>query len=450
MRPVQKRPLIPIITDLLEYGPAANNTIDYTRKMVARYGDVCEVSFTGIKNYFIHDPEVIKEILTVQGPKMKRTRLFRAFRRFLGNGLFTSDGDLHRQQRKLIKPVFYPQRVAGYGQIMVDSAEEEIATWQDGQTIDVNAAMTRITLKIITRAMFGTALNNAEIEQVGKDLSVAFELMNRIIQNPFYLYCFEKDIQLPLISSFHGVKAKLDKVVNGIIAAYNRVDNADDNSLLGMLLAATDEETGAGMTDKQVRDEVMTFFVAGHETTTIALTWALYLLAKNPDAAAQMNSEVDAVLQGRKPTAGDYKMLPFTKNVFKETLRLYPPAWTFARECIEDVDICGYHFKKGECLWTVTYLLHHDERYFHSPEQFMPTRWDDPAMADMPKYAYFPFGGGNRMCIGEGFAWMEGVLVLATIAAKYSLQLPAGFTTDVAPLFTLRAKDKIMMTVRNR
>lgn len=447
MKHIPQRRLIPIITDLLEYKQAALNTIPYTKVMIEKYGDVCYAPFTGVKNYFIHDPEVIKEILATQSPKFKRTYLFRAFRKFLGDGLFTSDGDYHKRQRRLIKPAFYPQRIEGYANTMVQCAADEMNKWKDGDTININQAMTRITLQVITKAMFGSGLDNETIIAVGKNLGAAFHVMNDIVQNPFYVFCLEKEIRIPLVKKFFHLKAELDKVINGIISSYRKEEHSQKSDLLSMLMQARDEETGTGMTDEQIRDEVMTFFIAGHETTTIALTWSWYMIGKHPEIADEFYEEVKAITAGRLPMAQDYQTLHLTKNIFKETLRIYPPAWTFARESTEDVVIRDYHFPKGAVLWTITYLVHHNEKYFHDPEAFIPSRWDDEKIKELPKYAYFPFGGGNRMCIGEGFAWMEGVLVLATVASRFRLHLPEGFLTGISPLFTLKTKDQVMMRV---
>jgi cytochrome P450 len=444
MRPIPKRRLIPVITDLLEYRQAAINTIPYTQKMVARYGDVCDVSFTGVKNYFIHDPEVIKEILTTRGNKMKRTYLFQAFRKFLGNGLFTTEGEHHRQQRRLIKPAFYPERIQEYAAIMSDCAAAEMDSWTDGAEINLQEAMTRITLNAITRCMFGSGMSNEEVASVGRDLRAAFDITMQIVQNPFYAYCLIKDIRLPLIRKFYKKKEQLDNVVNNIISTYRKAGE-ERSDLLSLLLNARDEETGAGMSDEQIRDEVMTFFLAGHETTTLALTWTLYLIDKHPGVRQKLHDEVRTVIGDRTPQAADYPLLPYTRNVFRESLRLYPPAWTFAREPMEDMDIQGYHFPKGAVLWTITYLLHHDERYFRDAEAFIPERWDEEAAKQAPRYAYFPFGGGNRMCIGEGFAWMEGVLVLASVASRFDLKLREGFSTGINPVFTLKPKDDIIV-----
>lgn len=448
MKPIPKRTLIPIITDLMEYGEAANHTIDFAKRMQKKYGDVCEVSFTGIKSYFIHDPEVIKEILTTQGPKMKRTYFFKAFRKFLGKGLFTIDGDEHKQQRKLIKPAFYPQRIEEYANAMVACANEETANWKDGETININQAMTRITLKVITKTLFGSGLSNEVIVSVEKNVQALLLLTNNILQNPFYVYCLIHEIKIPIVNKFFKLKVELDKVIHSIISSYRREGDMTKKDLLTMLLDAKDEDTGTGMTDEQIRDEVMTFFLAGHETTKVALTWTFYLIGKHPEIEKQFYEEIRTKIQNRLPQASDYQELHFTKNIFKESLRLYPPAWTFARAPTEDVEIHGYHFPKDCVLWTITYLLHHDERYFHDAEKFIPQRWDEETIKDIPKYAYFPFGGGNRMCIGEGFAWMEGILVLATIASKFKLQLPKDFTTETNPVFTLRTKQNVMMEVK--
>jgi cytochrome P450 len=447
MKPIPKRHLIPLITDLIEYRQAGKNTIAYTKKKIEKYGDVCEVSFTGIKNYFIHDPELIKEILTTQGPKMRRTYFFKAFRKFLGNGLFTSDGDFHKQQRKLIKPAFYPQMIEEYASIMVKCAGDETSTWEDGETVNINEAMTRITLQVITQTLFGSGLQKEVMTQVSENVKSSLETTNRILQNPFYVWCLINEIRIPIVRKFFKLRSELDKVIGEIISSYRKNGDMGKKDLLSMLMDARDEETGGGMSDGQVRDEVMTFFLAGHETTKVALTWTLYLIAKHPEIEKQFYGEVRTKIQDRLPKAGDYQSLSLTRNIFRESLRLYPPAWTFARAPLEDIEIQGYHFPKGCVLWTVTYLMHHNEKYFHDAEQFIPSRWDEEGIKEIPKYAWFPFGGGNRMCIGEGFAWMEGVLVLATIAGKFRLELPQGFTTEINPVFTLRPKDHVMMKV---
>ncbi len=447
MKPIPKRPLIPILTDLLEYRKIGGNTIKYTEKVVKRYGDVCECSFTGIRSFFIHDPDVIREILTTQGLKMKRTYFFKAFRKVLGNGLFTSDGAYHKRQRQLIKPAFYPQRIQEYGRIMSGCADEEIKTWKPGSTININQAMTRITLKVITRALFGAGIDNKTIEHIREVVTGMLSMINKILQNPLHTFCVIHEIRIPPVRKFFKQKEKLDKIVSEIIASYRKSHDSKNNDLLTMLMEARDEESGTGMTDEQVRDEVMTVLLAGHETTTLALTWTWYLVSKHPEVENKFYDEVRSLLNNRLPQALDYEALSYTRNVFKESMRLYPPAWTFARATTEDIVIRDYHFPKGSVLWTLTYLLHRDERHFHHAEQFIPERWNEEGIKNLHKFAYLPFGAGNRMCIGEGFAWMEGVLVLATIASKFRLESEKDFYTDANPLFTLRTSQDVFMKV---
>ncbi len=446
MKPIPKRPLIPIITDLLEYSEAAKNPILFAQKKLLKYGDVCEVSFSGIKSFLIHDPEVIKEILTTQASKMKRTYFFKVLRKFLGNGLFTSDGESHKQHRKLIKPAFYPQRIEEYSSIMVGCADEETENWKSGENININEAMTRITLQVITRVMFGSGLDQLKVNEVGKNFQSALETVVRIIQNPFFVYCLINEIKIPIVRKFLRLKREMTKLIDQIISSYRQGKELNKKSLLAMLMDAKDEDTGTGMTDSQLRDEIMTFYLTGHVTISLALTWTLYLIGKHPESKQEFYQEISTKLQNRRPQSSDFSSLHFTGNMLKESLRLYPPAWTFARAPIEDVEIKGFRFPKDSVLWTVTYLLHHNEKYFHDPEKFIPERWDEETMKDIPKCAYIPFGAGNRMCIGEGFAWMEGVLILATIASKFRLDLPKDFSTNINPLITLTTTENVWMT----
>ena len=295
--------------------------------------------------------------------------------------------------------------------------------------------------------MFGSGLDTSTIIDVEKMLSEVFTIMNKILVNPFYVYCLEKEIAIPLVKRFFLLKKSLHNVIDTIIASHQE-DKVESKDLLTLLIETKDEDTGENMTIEQIRDEVLTFFIAGHETTSLAITWTLYSLCRYPEVSDKLYKEVSNNIKDRLPNATDYKELHYTRNVFKESLRMYPPAWTFAREPIEDVIIQDYFFPKGCTLWTITYLLHHDKKYFDDPEKFVPERWESESIKQIPKYAYFPFGGGNRMCIGEGFAWMEGILVLATIALKYKLILPAGFSTEIRPLFTLKTKDDIFLSVQ--
>ena len=243
------------------------------------------------------------------------------------------------------------------------------------------------------------------------------------------------------------MKKEAFSIIDKLILDGRNNSHTERTDLLSMLLNAKDEDGGKGMSDDQIRDEVMTIFLAGHETTSTALSWVWYLLGTHPDIAERFYKEIQETISHRKPEYSDYQNLVTTRNIIKETLRLYPPAWTFAREAKEDVTINDYFFPKGSLLCTLTFLVHRDAKYFKNPDEFRPDRWEGDETANLPKYAWFPFGGGNRMCIGEGFAWMEATMILATIASKFRLELKKGFTTTMNPGFTLRPKDNLQMVV---
>lgn len=445
MKKIPGRKRIPFLTDLLEFRQMTSDPLQFCKDKVDKYGDVCYVPIPGSKNYLIHDPELIREFLVTQSAKFNKSRLYRAMRTFLGDGLLTSNGAFHTQQRKLAAPAFHKQRIQEYSNTMVRCTLDELTSWKDGTTVDISQAMTRITLQIVTRTLFNSQLDEQAIAAMSDQVRTLLDTTGEIFKNPVYLFCLEKDIRLPIVERIYELRASIDKNLYSIIASYRKTDK-QTGDLLSMLIQAKDEETGIGMTDEQIRDEVMTMFLAGHETTATALCWTWYLLGTHPDIMESFCKEVAAL--ERTPGADDYNLLPLTRNIFKESLRLYPPAWTIAREVMEDVEIQGYHFRKGTALATVIYLMHRNKKYFDDPDAFIPQRWDEEKMKNLPKYVYFPFGGGNRMCIGEGFAWMEGVLILATIASRFRLTLPPNFRTKTYAAFTLRPADSIVMEVK--
>lgn len=452
-KPIPTRRRIPLLTDALEFREMTTNPLQFSINKVRKYGKVCYVPIPGVQNYFIHDPEVIKEILVTQAGKFCKSRLYKAMKRFLGEGLLSSDGAFHHQHRRLIAPAFHKQKIQEYAQTMTACSMAEITTWQAGTFADITQAMTNITMQIITNTMFGSSIEKERVRKVSTYITELLELSGKIVQNPAYVLLLEKDIRIPLIKKFYDVKSQVDAIVNSIIAesrtALESQPDAERSDLLSMLLQSRDEE-GIGMSDEHIRDEMMTMFMAGHETTATALAWTWYMIGKHPKVAQKFYAEVESIIGSRTPEAEDYQRLHYTKNIFKETLRLYPPAWTFAREAVEDVDIQGYHFPKGSLLCSLMYIVQRDATYFHHPDDFLPERWDEESIKELPKYAYFPFGGGHRMCIGEGFAWMEAVMILACIASRYRLDLPQGFTTTIHPVFTLRPKDSIRMMVQKQ
>ena len=447
MKPIPERKRIPVLTDLLEIRQMVTDPLGFCRDKVKKYGDVCYVPIPGSRNYMIHDPEIIREFLVAQSGKFRKSRLYRAMWSFLGDGLLTSNGSYHTQQRKLAAPAFHRQRIQEYAHTMVQCTRDEIRNWEPGDTVNVSQAMTNIALQVVTKTLFNSEMDAQRIARLSDRMRILLDTAGEIFKNPLYLLCLEKNISIPIVKKLHTLTKEVNEDLLEIITAYRKDSSIGRGDLLSMLMEASDEATGIGMTDKQLRDEVMTMFMAGHETTATALTWTWYLLGKHPEVADAFYREVGGVIGTRIPKVEDYQSLPFTKNIFKETLRLYPPAWTIAREATEDVTIQDYHFTKGSALAVVIYLMHRNEKYFADPDAFIPQRWDDEKMSALPKFVYFPFGAGNRMCIGEGFAWMEAVMILATMGSTFRLKLPEGFETSVYAAFTLRQKDAVMMKV---
>lgn len=448
MKFIPERKRIPFFTDILEFPQMITDPLGFCRDKVDKYGDVCYVPIPGSKNYMIHDPEILREMLVTQSGKFRKSRLYRAMRNFLGDGLLTSDGSYHSQQRKLAAPAFHKQRIQEYARTMVTCTLDEIKRWKNNDTINISQAMTNIALQIVTKTLFNSQLDTERVEQISNRMRILLDTAGEIFKNPIYLLCLEKGIRISVVDRIHTLRKEIDKEIFQIVSSYRKNGDGDRGDLLSMLIQAKDEETGIGMTDTQIRDEVMTMFLAGHETTATALSWTWYLLGRHPEVHQSFYAEIKEKIGTRIPSADDYQSLNITKNIFKETLRLYPPAWTIAREVIEDVEIQGYHFPKDSALATVIFLVHRDKRYFDNPDDFIPKRWEDDKIKNLPKYAYFPFGGGNRMCIGEGFAWMEGIMILSTIASQFYLELPPGFTTTIKAAFTLRPKDSILMKIK--
>ncbi len=449
MKKIPTRRRIPIITDLLEFKRMVAQPVTFCEDIVHRYGPVCYVPLPGVKNYMIHDPAILREIFITQASSFCKSRLYKAMRKVIGWGLLTNDGEDHLQQRRLVAPAFHRQRIAEYAKTMVECTLEETKNWKDGEEINMQQALAAITIRVITKTMFSSSLDEQQIHRVSQVVSELLEHTAQVFQNPWALICFEKGIQIPSVRRVYKLTKEVDDILYGIIER-RRVDSAEHLDLLSMLMGARDEESGAVLDNKQIRDEVITTFMAGHETTATALSWCVYEIGRHPEYASKLRSEVDSVLQGRLPQAEDFPALEYCKKLFKETLRLYPPAWTLAREPLHDIEIEGYRFPKGSVLCTISTIMHHSEEYFSKPLEFIPDRWDDPALENLPRFVFFPFGGGSRMCIGEGFAWMEASMIIATIYSQWELKAMPGFTATTRPLFTLRVREDIFMTPLKR
>ncbi len=450
MKPIPTRKRIPIITDLLELPEMTRTPLGFCERMVRELGDVCAVPIPGAQNFMVHDTDVLQRVFVDEAASFKKSRLYQAMRKVIGIGLLTNDGEAHLQQRRLVAPAFHRARVHDYAAAMVENTLEEMERWEEGSEIDVQEEMSAITIRIITQTMFSSRVGARELRDMGKLVNDLLEAAAGVFKNPFALLCFENDVPLPSVRRIHELTRQVDERLRDIIASYRKADTAHQTDLLSMLMNAKDEETGAAMDDRQIRDEVITMFMAGHETTATALMWMWYVLSQNPQHRESAEREVDAVLSGRNPTADDYPHFEVTRNIFKETLRLYPPVWTFAREPLHDVEILGYRFPKGSVVCTITPILHHKARFFDRPDEFLPERWNDPAMKSLPRFAYVPFGAGNRMCIGEGFAWMEAMMIAATIIRHRRLVADKPIDASVRPLFTLRMQTPLRLKVQVR
>jgi cytochrome P450 len=421
------------------------NAADFLERSARKHGDIVYHQVGRQKVYQINHPDWIKDILVTHQASFKKSRTLERARALLGNGLLTNEGESHKRQRRLVQPAFHRERLIGYASAMVECAEQARGRWEDGSTFDVAQEMMRLTLAIVARTLFSAEIKD-EADEIGKALTQIFEVFGTILL-PFS-ELLEKVPLLPSVRRFHKAQALLDKTIYGMIAE-RRASGEDQGDLLSMLLAAQDEDEGGGMTDKQVRDEALTLFLAGHETTANALTWAWYLLSQNPGAEAKFHEEIDRVFAGRLPQFDDLPNLKYTQNVFAETLRLYPPAWAFGRRALKDYEVGGYTIPARCVVLMSPYVVHRDSRWFPEPLQFRPERWLEEG-ADRPKFAYFPFGGGARVCIGERFAWAEGVLLLATIGQRWRLKLAPGHKVAINPVLTLRTKHGMRMIAERR
>src|SRR5882762_1358998 len=327
---------------------------------------------------------------------------------------------------------------------MVEYTQRLISSWQEGETRDIHRDMMRLTLEIVVRCLFSADVSN-DVDEIGTSLK---ELVKPFASQATLGWILNNRLPTPYHFRFHALAKKIDSVIYRIIAA-RRASGKDEGDLLSMLLAARDED-GSQMSDRQLRDEVMTLFLAGHETTALTLAWSWYLLGTNPAAETKFHAELDEVLDGREPTMADVPRLKYTEQIAKESMGLYPPAYGLGREAIDDCEIGGYHVPAGTQVFMFQWVTQRDPRFHDRPDEFIPERWTDQFADQMPKYAYFPFGGGPRACVGASFAMMEIILVLATIGRKFRLQLESDDPVEIYPAMSLRPKDGVKIVVRNR
>ena len=421
-----------------------NDPAGFLEKMARQYGDVVYIPLGRQHIYCISHPDAIRGVLVTDQNKFKKSRMLERARVLLGDGLLTSEGEHHRRQRRLVQPAFHRDRLAGYGAVMVERAALVRDQWKPGQSFDVLQEMMRLTLAIVAKTLFSTEVDS-EADEIGVALTEVFSLFE-IILLPFS-EILEK-LPLPAVRRFKRARQRLDETIYRLIAE-RRANPRDTGDLLSMLLLASDEEGSGGMSDEQVRDEALTLFLAGHETTADALTWAWYLLSQNPQAEAEFHAELDQVLGGRLPSFEDLPQLRYTESVFAEALRMFPPAWGIGRRALEDYPVGDFLIPARSVVLMSPYVVHRDPRWFPDPLAFRPERWlaED---SSRPKFAYFPFGGGARVCIGERFAWMEGTLLLAAIGQRWRLRLEPGHRVEKHARITLRPKHGMRMIAESR
>jgi cytochrome P450 len=425
----------------------ARDRLGFLTEIARDYGDVVAIRFLHRKILVVNHPDLVEEVLVTRNRSFIKHFALRFAKPTLGEGLLTSEGDFWRRQRRLSQPAFHREKVAGHAGVMVDYTERMLAGWSDGQRLDVQDAMMRLTLEIVAKCLF-----DADVSGDSADASAAMETalhcftarVNSMIRLPMF-------VPTPNNLRLKRAKGRLDRIIYDVIAA-RRASKEDRGDLLSMLLDATDpvEEGGSGMTNLQLRDEAMTLFMAGHETTANTMAWVWFLLSTHPDVESKLHAELDEVMNDRPPTFDDLPTLSYTEKVVTEALRLYPTVWILGREAIEPTEVGGHAVPVGTTVYMSQWVLHRDPRFFDDPLAYRPDRWADGLARKIPRYAYFPFGGGPRICIGNSFALMEATLLLATIARKFRVRVARPDQVVPLPTMTLRPVGGIEVVLEAR
>lgn len=413
---------------------------------LSKLGDVTEFRLSSQRAFLINHPDLIRDLLVTNHGKFIKGRALQRAKKLLGEGLLTSEKDFHLRQRRMIQPAFHRARVNEYAKSMIEYSERMAAEWRDGEVRDIDREMMRLTLNIVGKTLFGANVEE-DAGAVGQAMTTIVSMFNLLLL-PF-AEILEK-LPLPHSRRYKNARNTLDEVIYKIIDE-RRAAGADTGDLLSMLLLAQDEETGGAMTDEQVRDECLTLFLAGHETTANALVWTFYLLSQNPQAEAKFHAELDAVLGAKQLAPEDYPHLKYTEHILAESMRLFPPAWTVGRLAIEDHEFGGFPIPKKSLVLASTYVTHRDGRFWENPNEFEPERWEKTSIKEAGnRFVYFPFSKGVRSCIGEGFAWTEGVLLLAALGRKWRLKLAPEQKIGLQAMITLRPKYGMKMLIEQR
>jgi cytochrome P450 len=408
------------------------------------HGDLVSVRFGPRRVNLVCHPDLIEEVLVTRSRDFIKHFALRLNPLVLGNGLLTSEGDFWLRQRRLIQPAFQKSRIAAYAGDMLASADRVLGEWKEGERRDILVEMEHLTLSIAARTLFG-----AEVGAEAREVSDALDFLQQSFLQRFNgIFFLPQWLPTPHNLRVRRAVHRLDAIVYRFIAE-RRKSTADRHDLLSLLLEAQDED-GSRMDDKQLRDEAMTLFLAGHETTALTLTWTWYLLATHPQVEEKLLAEVNSVLGERPPSVEDVPRLRYTEQVIQESMRILPAVYVVGREALRDLELGGFRVRKGTTLMMPQWVVHRDPRFWDEPEKFWPERWETARVKDRPHFAYFPFGGGPRLCVGNNFALLEAVLVLARIAQRFQFNVVPGHPIEPFPTFTLRPKDGVPSTVSPR
>jgi cytochrome P450 len=445
-----------VIQDLFELnGPEGNSIVGnladlgrdplgFLTRCAQDFGDIVPLRLGLTSACLLTNPDYIEQVLTDRQQFIKSPG-FRVLKTLLGEGLLTNEGDSWLRQRRLAQPVFHQKKISGYGAVMVDYTQRMLESWQDGETRDIHADMMRLTLSIVMKTIFNSDVDDGEAQTVAHALDVA---MNWFESKRSQGYLVWEWFPRPENIHYRQAIAQMDETIYSIIQ--QRRDSKEDlGDLLSMLMNARDEEDNGQMSDKQLRDELATLMLAGHETTANALSWTWMLLSQHPEVRTKLQEELSQVLGGRLPGIADIPQLPYTERVVKESMRLYPPVSIFGREAVSDAQISDVAIPKGCIILISQWVMHRNPRYFDNPEAFEPDRWEDDLEKKLPRGVYIPFGDGPRVCIGKGFALMEAVLLLATISQHFQIDLVPDAPIVPQPSITLRPEQGISVKIHS-
>ncbi|MCH8318378.1 MAG: cytochrome P450 [Bacteroidetes bacterium] len=427
----------------------AEDPLGFLTETAKKHKHISLLRLANVHLCYLSHPDHIKHVLQVNNKNYHKDIKYEQLKLFLGEGLLTSEGDFWLRQRRIAQPAFHRKEIASFATTMTDCTLQMMERWRNnGQhalSLDIHTEMMVLTLRIVGKTLLSKDMTG-DASSIGKSLGYLIEAVNKRIFNVFNL-----PLWVPTLKNlkFKKEKGVIDEVVLNLIEDRKR-NNSSEDDLLSMLMGAKDEETGEGMSTEQLRDEVMTIFVAGHETTANALTWTFYLLSSHPEVEEKLHRELKEVLNGKTPEMEDIPKLKYTLQVIEESMRLFPPAWVIGRRALDDDEIGGFKIKKGDNIIMSPYVMHRDPEYWKDPEKFDPTRFSYENAKDRSKFIYFPFGGGPRFCIGSNFALMEMQLLVATIAQRFRLRLAPGHKVEKNPLVTLRPKYGMMMNLEDR